>query len=103
MKWKNLLQVISILAFLSSCQSEYERQVEHAKKLVEKERSLLNKMIETETLSQGYIALEAIQTELSFRAHLSGNEELFNEQVADYRSDCEIRFHDDQALISKFP
>lgn len=103
MKWKNLLQVLSILAFLSSCQSEYERQVEHAKKLVEKERSLLNQMSEMETISYSYNALEAIQSELSFRAHLSGNEELFNEQIANYRTDCEIKVTNDQQLISKFP
>lgn len=103
MKWKNLLQVLSILALLSSCQSEYERQVEYAKKLVEKERSLLNQMSEMETVSYSYTALESIQKELSFRAHLSGNEELFNEQIADYRTDCEIKVSDDQQLISKFP
>jgi hypothetical protein len=103
MKWKNLLQVISILALLSSCQSEYERQVEHSKKLVERERVLLNQMGEMESVTYSYSALEAIQTELSFRAHLSGNEELFNEQIADYRSDCEIKINDDQQLISKFP
>lgn len=103
MKWKNLLQVLSILALMSSCQSEYERQVEYAKKLVEKERSLLNQMGEMETISYSYSALEAIQKELSFRAHLSGNEELFNEQIAEYRSDCEIKVNNDQKLISKFP
>ncbi|WP_343634400.1 hypothetical protein [Fluviicola sp.] len=88
---------------MSSCQSEYERQVQYAKKLVEKERSLLNQMGEMETVSYSYNALESIQKELSFRAHLSGNEELFNEQIADYRSDCEIKVSDDQQLISKFP
>lgn len=88
---------------MSSCQSEYERQVEHAKKLVEKERELLNQMGEMETISYSYTALEAIQKELSFRAHLSGNEELFNEQVANYRTDCETHANRDQKLISKFP
>ncbi|WP_430404629.1 hypothetical protein [Fluviicola sp.] len=103
MKWKNLLQVLSILALLSSCQSEYERQVEYSKKLVEKERSLLNQMEEMETVSYSYTTLEAIQKELSFRAHLSGNEELFNAQIANYRTDCEIKSTKDQQLISKFP
>ncbi|TSJ45692.1 hypothetical protein [Fluviicola chungangensis] len=103
MKWKNLLQVLSILAFLSSCQSEYERQIDHAKKLVEKERGLLNQLNELETVSYSYTTLEAIQKELSFRAHLSGNEELFNEEIADYRTDCEIKAGDSQKLISKFP
>ncbi len=103
MKWKNLLHVLSILALLSSCQSEYERQVEYAKKLVEKERNLLNQMSEMETVSYSYTTLESIQKELSFRAHLSGNEELFNEQIADYRTDCEIKVSNDQKLISKFP
>jgi hypothetical protein len=103
MKWKTLLQVISILALMSSCQSEYERQVEYAKKLVEKERGLLNQMGEMETVSYSYATLEAIQKELSFRAHLSGNEELFNEQIADYRSDCEVKASDDSHLITKYP
>jgi MoxR-like ATPase len=103
MKWKNLLQVLSILAFLSSCQSEYERQVDYAKKLVEKERVLLNQMREMESVSYSYTALESIQKELSFRAHLSGNEELFNDQVANYRTSCEIQASKDQQLISKFP
>lgn len=103
MKWKSLLQVLSILAFLSSCQSEYERQVECAKKLVKQERNLLNQMGELETVSYSYDSLEAIQKELSFRAHLSGNEELFNEQIANYRSACETRATQDQKLISKFP
>lgn len=103
MKWKNLLQVLSILALMSSCQSEYERQVDYAKKLVEKERVLLNQMEEMETISYSYNALEAIQKELSFRAHLSGNEELFNTQIANYRTDCEIHSTKDQQLISKFP
>ncbi len=103
MKWKNLLQVISILALLSSCQSEYERQIEHSKKLVVRERVILNQMGDMESVTYSYSALEAIQTELLLRAHLSGNEELFNEQIADYRSDCEIKITDDQQLISKFP
>ena len=103
MKWKNLLQVLSILAFLSSCQSEYERQVDYAKKLVEKERVLLNQMGEIETVSYSYTALESIQKELSFRAHLSGNEELFNTQIANYRTNCEITATKNQQLISKFP
>ena len=103
MKWKNLLQVLSILALMSSCQSEYERQIEHSKKLVERERVLLNQMSEIETVTSSYSTLEAIRTELSFRAHLSGNEELFNAQIADYRTDCEIKVNDDQQLISKFP
>lgn len=103
MKWKKLLHVLSILAFMSSCQSEYERQVEYAKKLIEKERGLLNQMGEMETISHSYTALEAIQKELSFRSHLSGNEELFNEEVANYRTDCEIHANQEQKLISKFP
>ena len=103
MKWKNLLQVLSVLAFLSSCQSEYERQVEYSKKLVEKERVLLNQMEEMETVSYSYAALESIQKELSFRAHLSGNEELFNAQIANYRTTCEIQATKNQQLISKFP
>lgn len=102
MKWK-LLHVISILALMSSCQSEYERQVEYAKKLVEKERGLLNQMGEMETISYSYASLEAIQKELSFRARLSGNEELFNEQIADYRTDCETKATNSGQLISKFP
>jgi len=103
MKWKTLLQVISILALMSSCQSEYERQVEYAKKLVEKERGLLDQMGEMETISYSYTTLEAIQKELSFRARLSGNEELFNEQIADYRTDCEVKADDGRQLISKYP
>lgn len=103
MKWEKLLLSLSILAFLSSCQSEYERQVVCAKKLVQKERGLLNQMGEIETVSYSYVALEAIQKELSFRAHLSGNEELFNEQIANYRTNCEIHAAKDQKLISKYP
>jgi len=103
MKWKNLLQVLSILALMSSCQSEYERQVDYAKNLVEKERVLLNQMGEMETVSSSYTTLEAIQKELLFRSHLSGNEELFNAQIANYRTDCEIQSTKDQQLISKFP
>lgn len=103
MKWKTLLQAISILAFLSSCQSEYERQIVCAKKLVKKERGLLNEMGEMETITHNYTALESIQKELSFRAKLSGNEELFNEQIAAYRTDCELHADREQKLISKYP
>jgi hypothetical protein len=56
-----------------------------------------------ESVSYSYTALESIQKELSFRAHLSGNEELFNDQVANYRTSCEIQASKDQQLISKFP
>jgi hypothetical protein len=104
MNGKKLLQLLFILALLSSCQSEYERQVKYAKKLVEKERILLNEMEEIETISYSYSALESIQTELSFRAHISGNEELFNEQIANYRTDCELKAEkEERRLISKFP
>lgn len=88
---------------MSSCQSEYERQMEHAKKLVEKERMLLNQMGEMETVSHSYKTLESIQKELFFRSHKSGNEELFNEQVKNYRTDCEMKANKEQQLISKFP
>ena len=106
MKGKNLLRLLSvifILAFMSSCQSEYERQIEHARGLIKKERVLLNQMGEMETISHNYKALESIQKELSFRAHLSGNEELFNEQVKNYRTNYELRAAREQNLISKFP
>lgn len=104
MKWTNLLQVISILALMSSCQSEYERQIESAKKLVEKERVLIDRMSKVETVSHGYTTLESIKDELSIRAHISGNEELFNKQIANYRSDCELKAEkEEEQLISKFP
>ncbi|AEA44184.1 hypothetical protein [Fluviicola taffensis] len=104
MKWTNLLQVISILALMSSCQSEYERQIECAKKLVKKERVLIDRMSEIETVSHSYTTLASIKDELSIRAHLSGNEELFNKQIANYRSDCELKTKKEQKhLISKFP
>ncbi|MNV38767.1 hypothetical protein D3C71_1303300 [compost metagenome] len=106
MKRKNLLRLLSvifILAFMSSCQSEYERQIEHARELIKKERDLLNQMGEMETISPNYKTLESIQKELSLRAHLSGNEELFNEQVKNYRTNYETRSTREQNLISKFP
>jgi hypothetical protein len=104
MKWEKLLLVLSILAFMSSCQSEYERQVAYAKKLVKKERELIHRMSEIETISTSYTTLESIKNELSIRAHLSGNEELFNEQVANYRTDYDLKVEKErQIMISKFP
>lgn len=81
-----LIGTVLLLLFtisFTSCTSEYEERLEEAKLL--RQRLLL--VEETHFLSpkaELVQEMEQIQTEISFLAKISGNEELFMEEIEKY-------------------
>lgn len=97
---KLLLGTILTLTLLSSCQSEYERQIELGKLLIQKESRIVNQLIETHFNDSAREELVALKKELLMHAELSGNKDLFLQDMASYRSYVK---NEQQQLITKYP
>lgn len=89
---------------MTSCQSEYDKQILHAKELVRQEMLLKNTLYqETELNDNMVLSLQKVQEELEFRAHLSGNQRLFLNQVQHLRVKEADYLNNPALLITKFP
>lgn len=104
MSLKTLLTTATILLLLfSSCQSEYEIQVQRAKKLVREKAILVKNITESGYSIQIEDQIKQIQEKIEFSAQVSGNRELFYEEITAFRdqlnSDDEVL----ETLISKYP
>lgn len=107
MKIIGLLLCLSGFILLNSCESEYEHRLENAKKLVLQELTLRASMNGNETNSGDFNAtLEELQQEIAFHAHLSGNEDIFLEELDQYKQllITQDQFEDKpEILLSKYP
>lgn len=97
---KRLLLGILITTSLLSCQSEYDRQLDFGKSLVKKESKIVNQLVETHFNDSAREELISLKKQLNKHAVLSGNKELFMEQMANFRSQIQ---EDGSRLITKFP
>lgn len=97
---KLLLGTILTLTLFSSCQSEYDRQIELGKLLIQKESRIVNQLIETHFNDSAREELIALKKELLMHAELSGNKDLFLRDMATYRSYVK---DERQQLITKYP
>lgn len=89
---------------VTSCESEYDRQLNKAKQLVNQEVELEASIPQNEQRS-GYLSqsLNELKETILFHAHLSGNKELFLEELRDYRSDIVTEEPSQDILITKYP
>ncbi len=98
-----ILQLIFSLIVLQSCQSEYEKQLVFGKALIRTECQLY-KTIEdngfTQTIGE---QLDSISIAIDQKAHVSGNEELFLNELNKYRISVLQKEEISNKLISKYP
>lgn len=100
---KILLPMATLLLVFTSCKSEYEIQIQSAKKLVEEKSLLVKSMTETGYSILTEDRIEKIQKKIEISAHLSGNKELFLRELTTFRDRLN---HDEEVietLISKYP
>jgi hypothetical protein len=92
------------ILILSSCQSEYDIQLLHVRELVEQEANYKCAILSNDQLDENMIELlRTIRNEIELRAHLSGNERLFLQEVQTYRELAAAHLNQPAILITKFP
>lgn len=104
MKIKLLLGLIIVGITIASCESEYDKQLDKAKQLVNEEAELEASLPQYGEES-GYLnqSLEELKETILFHAHLSGNKELFLEELRDYRARIVTHESPQDILITKYP
>jgi hypothetical protein len=89
----NIIVLSILLMTFASCESEFEKQVITGKSLTRIEMGLENVESKRSDLVK----------ELKKCAHLSGNEELFNQKIKSYRFQIAQSKKQKQQLITRFP
>lgn len=104
MKLLLLIVSLGIITSLSSCQSEYERQLTKAKELAKQELRLKQSLnFDNHFNVRSAEALSNVQEEIAFCAHLSGNERLFLSQIESFKSTVKMTPIENNILITKYP
>ena len=99
-----LLLTVSTVLFLHSCESEYAIQLNKAKELIRQEQKILHSVTDgtvDETIRRR--ALVSLREDIAFHAHLSGNEEVFTQELEGYRMQLQHSAPAEKMLISKYP
>jgi len=105
MKVRLLLPAALLGILMGSCESEYQRQLQAAKHLINQEIQLRESAgeLSTSTPDTHYL-LETIQRDIAFHAHLSGNEEIFFKELDGYRRQIlKNDPFDPEMMITKYP
>lgn len=100
-----LLLVVLSGKLICSCESEYDKQLNQAKNLVEEEleikASIRYSGDNTTSFEQ---TLSELEETIDFHAHLSGNKEVFLNELNGYKSQLLMNSNVGQEiLISKYP
>ncbi|MES2557712.1 MAG: hypothetical protein V4604_16260 [Bacteroidota bacterium] len=100
-----LLLVVLSGTLFCSCESEYDKQLNQAKNLVEEELEIKASIRyagdNTKYFEQ---TLNELEETIDFHAHLSGNKEVFLNELNGYKSQLLLDSNVGQEiLISKFP
>lgn len=100
-----LLLVVLSGTLICSCESEYDKQLNQAKSLVEEEleikASIKYSGDNTKYFEQ---TLNELKETIDFRAHLSGNKEVFLNELNGYKSRLLMDSNvEPEILISKYP
>lgn len=105
MKIMLLLLVVLSGTLLCSCESEYDKQLNQAKSLVEQELEL-EASIKYSGDNTKYFqqTINELEETIDFHAHLSGNKEVFLTELNGYKSRLIMDSNVERAiLISKYP
>lgn len=98
-----LLFTLFTLLLLESCQSEFDRQIQTGKVLIEKEIQL-QQSVQLDGLTNSHVStIKSLNEELNFHAHLSGNQALFIQELHAYRETKINAIHNQELLITKYP
>ncbi|ASS47537.1 MAG: hypothetical protein A3D31_17050 [Candidatus Fluviicola riflensis] len=105
MKIMLLLLVVLSGTLFCSCESEYNKQLNQAKNLVEEELEIRASIRyagdKTRYFEQ---TLNELDETINFHAHLSGNKEVFLNELNGYKSKLLLDSNvDKEILISKYP
>lgn len=104
MKIRLLLGLMIFGIAVTSCESEYDKQLSKAKQLVneelELEASIPQSGEDSDYLNQ---SMKELHKTILFHAHLSGNKELFLEELRDYRTEIVPQEPTQDILITKYP
>lgn len=100
-----LLPVYIIAMVLVSCESEYQHQLSEAKDLVNQELRLRESVRSAaEVTRDTRYLLKEVEEEIAFRAHLSGNEEAFLQELDGYKHELLQKDpFEQEVLLSKYP
>ena len=102
MKIMILLLSLSFGVALSSCESEYHRQMAEAQNLVRQEIKVRQAMQDAFT-SQSVSALSQLRHEIDFHAHISGNKTVFMQELDHFKQMLAREKELSRELISKYP
>lgn len=105
MKLRILLLSVTTVVMLVSCESEYQKQLNTAKSLVEQEMEIRSTLDLSVAPSQSIRqTLTELKSDIAFHAHLSGNEELFFNELTGYKIELmSIDNFGQEVLLSKYP
>jgi hypothetical protein len=105
MKVRLLLPAALVGILLVSCESEYQLQFNQAKLLVNQEIQLRESAGELSTSAPDtYYLLNTLQRDIAFHAHLSGNEEVFFQELHSYKQELlQSDPFDPGMMITKYP
>lgn len=104
MKTILLLLTLILTLGLGSCESEFQRRMKVAQELVQEEMMLRNSIELQHTLTPRSINhLVKIKSDIDFHAHLSGNKEVFLEELNSYKTKVAGSINRNQILITKYP
>lgn len=99
---KQLLLLSLLICSLYSCQSEYERQMELGKQLIQQENKIIDNLLQTHFNVSARETLVEIKSDLAHCAELSGNKELFYSEITSYRNSIKSDEYNNR-LITKYP
>lgn len=90
---------------LISCESEYQRQLKQAKDLVQEEMEIrASSDVVSDHTPAIHTMLVELKNDIAFHAHLSGNEELFFQELNGFKDQLLAEEQPSgDILISKFP
>ncbi|MDH4472364.1 MAG: hypothetical protein QE487_07130 [Fluviicola sp.] len=105
MKIMLLLLVVLSGTLICSCESEYDKQLNHAKSLVEEELEIKASIRYSGDNAKYFEqTLNELEETIDFHAHLSGNKEVFLNELSGYKSRLLLDSNVGQEiLISKYP
>ena len=99
----SLFFTLFTVILLGSCQSEFDKQIQTGKTLIEKEIKL-QQSVQAVGLTNDHVStIKSLNEELQFHAHLSGNQTLFLKELHTFRESKINAIHSEELLITKYP
>jgi len=99
-----LLLSATCLLVLCSCESEYEQRLRLAKELIRQEVAFRNsEQVRSHFSANTMYTFQSLHADIRFHAHVSGNEELFFQELHRYEQQLQRASDQQEVLLTKFP